>query len=316
MSRKRLPELTDDRGFVLIIVIWGLGLVLVLAASFAVSTRSFTKTTANRTQLVYSETHADTGVHLALMALMASRVARPEVAPPIPLNGETYSCTIADGVILAISVEDEGGKVDLNAASPAMLVSLFQGFGADLDRAMALADALLDFRDDDDNKRPNGGEAPEYEAAGLSISPKNAPLQAPEELEQVMGIDAELYRAIRPYVTVHSRRSGVDPGTAAPPLLAALTGEPPADFAHSRDLDAARQTFELRRGFITPSERSVYTIRVEVRRPEDGLFVREAIVELPRHRNPPYRYLAWRQGERRALDNPYQAEQPDACFRQ
>lgn len=287
----------NERGFVLIVVLWGLGLVMVLAASFGITMRSHTKATANRMINAQAEAYADAGVNLAILALIATRT--PGAAPPaIPVNGARHLCRIAETTVLAITIEDEGGKIDLNGATPQLLAALFRGFDAEPSRLADITDALLDFRDGDNSKRANGAEADDYRAAGLPFGPRNGPFLAVEELEQVLGLGTGLYRKIRPFVTIHSRRSGIDPAVAPVKLLAALTGERPlASDMNARQIEHERADLEIPRPFVTPSERLAYTIRVEAHGAGGGLFVREAVAELPRTRHPPYVLRAWRRGD-------------------
>ena len=312
--RNKLASMRDgDRGFVLIVVLWGLGVILVLAASFAVTTRSYTKSTGNRIINAQAQAHAETGVHLALMALLAAGAGKPETAPPIPLNGKPYVCQISPDATLAITVEDEGGKVDLNGASQALLTQLFEGAGADPERAEAITAALLDFRDADDERRDRGAEKDDYIAAGLPFGPKNGPLHAPEELEQVFGVDTELHRMVRSVVTVYSRRSGIDPSVAPLSLLAMLTKSVAPDQIGG-NTERQRKAHAISRAFVTPSDKSAFTIRVEVHRPTGGVFVRESVVELPRSRQPAFRYLAWRRGDRSASNIVQSTIRPNECL--
>lgn len=287
---------SGDQGFVLIVVLWGLGVLLVLVASFSVTTRSFTKATANRVINAQAQAHAETGVHMALMALIAGRAGRPDTAPAVPLDGVPYACKAAAVTTLVITIDDEAGKVDLNGASAGLLQRLFSGFADDARHGEVATRALLDFRDADDVRRNNGAEARDYTVAGLAFGPSNAPLFAVEELEQVLGVSRELYLKVRPFVTVHSRRSGVDPTVASPTLLAALGGKPPPKRFDARSIEGQREDYLIPRKYNVPSDKTAYTVRVEVHRPSGGLFVQEVVIELLPSRSPPYRYLAWRQG--------------------
>ena len=78
----------------------------------------------------------------------------------------------------------------------------------------------IDWRDADDLKRPNGAEEPEYRAAGLDYKPANAPFQAIEELQLVLGMRPDIYRRLAPSITVFSRSPGVNA-----PLLLMMSSE-------------------------------------------------------------------------------------------
>jgi general secretion pathway protein K len=86
-----------------------------------------------------------------------------------------------------LSLEAAGTRLDINAASPEMIVNLLGaiGFG---DRAQAMADALDDWRDADDDPLPLGAEWPWYESAGR-LTPRNGPFADVAELRRVRGFE-------------------------------------------------------------------------------------------------------------------------------
>ena len=63
------------------------------------------------------------------------------------------------GISVEVSVRPEASKIDLNAASPALLTSLFQKAGVDSERSMKLTDSIEDWRDPDSFARAHGAEA-------------------------------------------------------------------------------------------------------------------------------------------------------------
>src|SRR5207248_8576431 len=82
-----------------------------------------------------------------------------------------------------VTAVDESSKIDLNYASDALLRSLMTSVGGLDDQAAShVVDAILDWRDPDDAKRPNGAEADDYRAAGLKYGPSNAPVETVGEL--------------------------------------------------------------------------------------------------------------------------------------
>ena len=65
---------------------------------------------------------------------------------------------------MQVRIERETGKIDLNAAEDPMLRALPLALGLDEDRAAALADAIQDWRDDNQLKRERGAEDRDYAA--------------------------------------------------------------------------------------------------------------------------------------------------------
>ena len=83
----------------------------------------------------------------------------------------------------------EAGKLNLNVASADQLRTLFAAvIAADEDRSIdELVEALIDWRDPDDNAGENGAEAEYYESLSVPRRAKNGPLDTVEELLLVKG---------------------------------------------------------------------------------------------------------------------------------
>ncbi|HEY0180742.1 MAG TPA: type II secretion system minor pseudopilin GspK, partial [Dokdonella sp.] len=105
----------------------------------------------------------------------------------------------------------------------------FGAQGLSLDQAQALAAAVMDWRDADDDASPNGAEIAEYKAAGLSYGPKNAPFDTVSELQQVLGMNYALYERLEPTLTIYSGRSTPSVGFADAATLAALYPDVPPE---------------------------------------------------------------------------------------
>ncbi len=65
------------------------------------------------------------------------------------VDGRAYRFDFHDSVV-RISIQDEGGKIDLNKGKDKHLEGLYLLVGVDADEAAALVDALVHFRDEDD----------------------------------------------------------------------------------------------------------------------------------------------------------------------
>ena len=103
-----------------------------------------------------------------------------------------------DGVAVRVEMRDESAKIDVNTASDALLRGLLVSIGLTDEEATRLVDAILDWRDPDSLKRVNGAEESDYQAAGLTYRPANAPFQAIEEIQLVLGMRPDIYRRLAP----------------------------------------------------------------------------------------------------------------------
>jgi general secretion pathway protein K len=223
------------RGVALVIVMWAIALMAVLLGSFAMIAHTENLESRHVFDTVTARYDAETGLERAVFELRNVDPAQRWIA-----DGRPYEFEF-DGARVSVEITDESGKIDLNTADPIMLTSLFVSVGVDLNRAQALADAIADWRDPDDVPHEQGAEANEYKAAGLSYGPRNAPFQTVSEVQQVFGMDYDLYQKIEPAVTIYSN-SGTPNAAYAP--LEALRALP------NMTDDLAQQIIALRQSMI------------------------------------------------------------------
>jgi type II secretory pathway component PulK len=107
------------------------------------------------------------------------------------------------GAEFRLAVQDAGVSFNINEATEDMLRAfLSQGLRVDYAEADRLTQAILDWRDEDDLPRLNGGEADEYVDAGLPVLPGNRPFASVEEVRHVLGMTTAIFEALRPFVSV------------------------------------------------------------------------------------------------------------------
>jgi general secretion pathway protein K len=197
MKRNRSEE-----GIALIAVLWALTLLSLVAAALIVETRTSTRVARNMADTAAARAAADAGIQRAILDLIA-----PKANKTFRADGMVYGWHFADSTV-RISVQDVRGKVNLNRAQEGPLAALFSVGGVDPGTAQSLADAVADFRDVDDVKHRHGAERAEYRAAGLAWGPKNAPFQTVDELEQVLGMTAEIYERVATDLTIYTGAAG------------------------------------------------------------------------------------------------------------
>ena len=149
-----------------------------------------------------------------------------------------------NGQRLQISVEDEGGKIDLNAAGDPAIRQLLNAPGAG---GGSLVDKILDWRDQKgDLHRLEGATGSDYAAAGRDYYPRGGPFQSVDELKLVLGVTPGLFDRIRSALTVYSGRSKVNLATAPADVLMAVGGQ---NQAMASATIAARQAVSTLQGF-------------------------------------------------------------------
>jgi len=209
-----------QRGVALVLVVWVAVILSVIAASFIMERRTEAMIVLNSVSLARAQNAADAGVARAVAEAYRND---PNATDAWKRDGMPHDFAF-EGMAVRVEMRDESAKIDVNTASDALLRGLLLSIGLQDDEASRILDAILDWRDADSLKRPNGAEEPEYRAAGLSYRPGNAPFQALEELQLVLGMRPEVYRRIAPLVTVYSRLPGVNPQVASREVLLAIPG--------------------------------------------------------------------------------------------
>ncbi|MFK8013162.1 MAG: general secretion pathway protein GspK [Marinicellaceae bacterium] len=203
-------------GVALILVLWVTVLLTIIAASFALSAR----TEGIQARMVFDTTKArylaEAGLHRAVYELR-----NPDVESRWIADGRKYTMDFSESEI-EIYIVDETGKIDINLASDELLVGLFASLGMSDDDALTLTERVIDWRDNDDIKGFNGAEDDDYEAEGYPYGAKDALFDTVPELQQVMGIDYEMYRKLEPAITVYSGSRNINIAYAPEQALMAL----------------------------------------------------------------------------------------------
>ena len=298
------PIARRQSGVALILVLWITVLLTVIASGFAYSMRTEALAARNAVALAQARSLADGAV---------SRVAFELARPRTPLDAWQTDGAVhywqEDGATIAANALDESGKIDLNTASDALLKNLFQSAaGVDADTATRLVDAIGDWKDPDDIKRPQGAEAADYKAAGLSYTPANAPFETVAELQRVLGMTPAIYAAVADSLTVFSRQPGVNPAYASRTVLMAL----PNATAEIVDPYIAQRTDALTQHLPVPAfpiaagaaPVNAWRIRAEVTTADGASFVRDAVVRPGGDVQHPLTILMWQDGEQRQFAPP------------
>lgn len=206
------------RGVAMVVVLWIISLLTIMAASFSLSIQRNTGLVKNAEERAQDLALADAGVHYVMLML-----AHPDPLRRWRSNGDYFQARLPDGVV-GLVIQDESGKLDLNAASEHSLQTLIAKLTGNEDLAKSLTDKILDWRDGDNLKRLNGAEDKDYLAAGKPYVPQNKNFQALEELQMVLGITPALYKRLEPFLTLYTGQDGINPFKASKEALVALFG--------------------------------------------------------------------------------------------
>jgi general secretion pathway protein K len=265
------------RGYALVSVLWLIVLLTGIAAAYHAQARVESQLLTAALQRAQAEALAEAGIWLAmhehLTTAAADRAARV-----------TRSFDV-DSAAVAVFVADASGWINLNSAPPELLAALLaarSGLGAA--EQGAVVDAILDWRDNDDTRRPQGAEDAEYAAAKEPHGAKDAPFATVDELRLVRGVTPKAYRAIAPALTVFGNHARVNVAAAPAEVLAVL---PRKSFELA---ETPGDAFDER--FLQQSGEDIYVVNAAVR--VGGVTARiAATIRYARGDERPIQVLAW-----------------------
>ncbi|WP_295390133.1 type II secretion system protein GspK [uncultured Thiodictyon sp.] len=284
------------RGIALVLVLWVLTLLTVMAVGMTAAQRTETALTENviadarfralaEAAIVYTVGTFLTPTQIVGGGLGSAQTPGGGVDTADWLPNGAPRTWVFDGNQLSIAVSNEQSRINLNQATAPVLSALLVALGVGEEESLAIADAILDWRDPDDLKLLNGAEDPDYAAAGRALGAKDAPFVAVEELQQVLGVSRAIYQRLAPEVTVDTEGDQVDQSFASAAVLAALQGIA---------LDAAQLQVQDRDAQASPGAggRGGPLYRIQVREQGSVGTVRamEALVDTQHPANP----VRWR----------------------
>ncbi len=154
---------------------------------------------------------------------------------------------------IRVSVEDEERKINLNRlvlpngnAPDDQMLFVFRRLLEILEVDPSVADAVVDWIDNDDSPRVGGAESAWYGSLPFPYRSKNDLLDTVEELRLVRGITPAVFETLRPYVTVHSSGK-VNLNTAPKQILMSLSAGRDAADAGGIGEGTANEILEYRK---------------------------------------------------------------------
>jgi len=205
-----------EKGLALIVVLWVLTLLTIMASSFALTIQRESTIISGNKESAIGLALAEAGVNYAILMLLNNNERQRWQA-----NNSLYEIEFTEKRI-RILIADEAGKISLNKADKAQLQQLLRSVVSDNELADSLSDAIIDWRDPDDLKGINGAEKDQYVAAGLTYKPRNNPFESLEELQMVLGMNADIYQKLVPMLTVYSSATGVYTPAASRQVLLSI----------------------------------------------------------------------------------------------
>lgn len=271
-------------GFALIATIWALGLITLLGTAAIVGARYRVTDTSAMSAATRASLAAEGAVNLGLALLLRHPQALHTITAKFPVR-----CTLPGGEAAVITIEDEAGKIDLNAARPQLLAALFGRLAGNADEGARIADRIVQFRQGPKKESSTLVASANSSLANTSQLLKGTPAQpagpsassfvSTMQLEQAVDLPASLFRAALPFITVRSGQPDLLPDAASLRL---------------------RRLLGLPAPSATPAPRTGgslnFVIRADVATPDGARFIREAAVSFGNGARP-YEIHEWRRGD-------------------
>jgi general secretion pathway protein K len=236
-----IANLREERGAVLIIVLWVFIFLFVVALDFAASVREEGTAAARYSEEAQNYYLALAGFQQGLYKLFSSSSQSDKAGAAAPLQATelvdgAWSEGELQGAKFRVRLLDEAGKINLNRADEDMLRRVFSNLGIEEPRRSTLIDSIMDWRDEDDLHRASGAESDYYSGLPNPYTARNGPFDTVEDLLWVKGMTVEDFYGseddgvrsvgLREVLTVDSPSNRVNLRTAPPEVIHALMGLP------------------------------------------------------------------------------------------
>ena len=214
-----MRTLRQEQGFALVLTLVVTALLVAVAVEFIHGVYVDTSLRRNFVNLQQASLMADSGVKGGIALIRSLRQSGDNTALlqvlEIPQELEDEKGKVS------VTIEEENGKLNLNAVSQfhdqarRRLLRL-QGLPE------GISNAVADWVDADQDPRPDGAEAPYYQALSAPYLPRDGRFETFGELGLVRGFTPAIVQKLSPYATVYGIDWAIDINTAPLPVLMAL----------------------------------------------------------------------------------------------
>ncbi|MEO9078092.1 MAG: type II secretion system protein GspK [Rhodanobacter sp.] len=286
---RSLPNRASQRGVALLLVLWACTLLAILLGGYGALAR--TEGLQARYQFAQTQAHytAEAGLMRAIYSLQDPQLRQRWIS-----DGRAYTFRY-NGAAVVIHAVDEGGKVDLNTATPEVLRNLFHAVGLPPAEAELLAMHVVEWRNPLRMTGEGDAQRAAYAAAGLHYGPRNGPFVSMGELQLVLGMTPALYRRIEPVLTIWSGNTSPNPNTSSMLALQTIPGMTPQQL---QEILAARQQ-NANDPSMALNNGTTHSIQSEATLADGTRAVLRATVRMQAGLVgiQPYAVLRWREGE-------------------
>ena len=279
-ARPRRHE--HEEGFAIVLVLWFLALLGLAGASLLREARATHHAVGTGLAHLQAQAAADGAINLAIQNLLT-----PLEPMSLSPNGEFTNVRLLSRNV-AIKVEDEAGKIDINTANFPLLSAMLRDVGVPPSEADFIAENTIIWRLPQSAAMRGNSDRPYFDAGRL-YGPRHGPFRAVPELRLVLGMTDPIQAAVSPFITIWSDHADIDRGAASDAILGVL--------AAAGDSLAVSEFQRRRSGAdVSAYRRNVldHTFRIVTRVVTGDLVVeRHAVVRFVPGKRKPYVILDW-----------------------
>jgi len=234
---------SSNRGIALLITLWLLVILSVMAFSFSSLVRTETYSTYAFKEGIENKYFAEAGIQRGIAEIYNRLAAKNNKTPDasrvlesaFQVDGTSYTDKIGEGQY-KIRITDEGGKINLNALSEQtgiILDNYLVNAGVEKEKADAIVDSILDWKDEDNEVRSKGAESDYYKSLPNPYKAKNREFDSLEELILVKGMTNQLlygddeHKGLIHFLTIYHQAPQLNLDVAPKEVLAAIPGMTP-----------------------------------------------------------------------------------------
>ena len=176
----------DNKGLVIITVLWTVVVLTVMVAILGRKSRLDMKVSAARTEAVRCKWACRAGIEKAIAVLHEDETQNDSLIDTWSDNDEDFNDVLLERCWFTVKVEDEASKLNINTATKEQLMGLPY-------MMEEIADAIIDWRDENDVPEALGVEGGYYESLTFGYQARNGPFKTLRELLLVKDVTDDLF---------------------------------------------------------------------------------------------------------------------------
>ena len=237
---------TDERGVILIALLWVLVALSVIALSFSKEGMVEVSAARNARDLSSAYYVARAGMAATMYRLLQKRQLPGVQGPSLQAGIDSLDLGFVEGTFgggsYRVEIQDESGKINLNFVTVEQLRGLMTVLDILPPHSDVIADSIMDWKDVDRLYMLNGAEDEYYQSLPQPYRAKNGPMDTVEELLLVRGVTRDVFYGFRErapdgtvvrryglgdFVTVYSASQRINVNHAPLPVLMSIPDMPP-----------------------------------------------------------------------------------------